>query len=174
MVVGIGGLLAMPAKLKEPRPLFARVREEAPPTCAHKAWSKTWPKPWPKSGPETEEQRCQVGTTARRGPAETAKAKSTPVTAPVTRPLSPPEPPASRDVASAVAEPPDQTALAQTKPTADRAPKARKAYGALSRIPVTVHASDNSQRTIIINPTSRQDAYYYTARRNVGLGSTTW
>jgi hypothetical protein len=75
-------------------------------------------------------------------------------------------------VASAIAASPDQAAPAPTNPTADRAPKARKA--ALSRIPVTVHASDNSQRTIMISPTSRQDTYYYTARRNVGVGATIW
>jgi len=179
MAVGIGGLLAMPAKMQEPRPLFARWREEAPPPCAQqvssKTGSKTSPITWPKFWSETE-PRCQVGTqvetTARRGLIEAAKAKATPATAPVAKPPSPPESPASRDVASAVATPPDQAAPAQTKPTVDRAPKSRKA--ALSRIPVTVHASDNSQRTIMINPTSRQDAYYYTARRNVGVGATVW
>src|SRR5258708_26963612 len=103
---------------------------------------------------------------------EAAKAKGPPATAAVAKARWRPEPPASRGVASAVAPPPDQAAPAQTKPTVDRAPKSRKA--ALSRIPVTVHASDNSQRTIMINPTSRQDAYYYTARRNVGVGVTVW
>jgi hypothetical protein len=189
MVVGIGGLLALPAKLQEPRPLVVRWREEAPTTCAQQASSKTGSKGWPKSSLKSStetEPHCQiatqvgtqVGTTARRGPVEAEKAKSTPArtTAPVAKPTAPPEQPAARNrvVASTDAAMPDQAAAATPRPWADPPPKARKSEGVRRRIQVTVHAPDRSSRTIVVNPTTRQDAYYYTARPNVGLGSPTW
>ena len=170
-IVGIGVLLVMPASLQEPKPLLSRWHEEAPPPCANQRWPAV-------------ERRCQGWTSGRRDPVDAPKAKTAPPAAPAARSHAQPDPVAARTtpvasggtsvVASAVATPPDQADESRPKPAAERAPKARRAERANAPIPVTFHASDKSQRTIMINPTSRQDAYYYAARRNVGIGPNSW
>src|SRR5262245_1249522 len=60
MAAGIGGLLAMPATLQEPKPLFVRARDSTPPPCNSQTCcnSQTWP---------MVERRCQAWTTPRAG-----------------------------------------------------------------------------------------------------------
>jgi hypothetical protein len=183
MAVGIGGLLAMPAQLEEPKPLFARARDEAPPACA----SQTWP---------MAERHCQGWTAARPKGPDTPKAKVAPVTAQVSaqvathvsaqvpaqvitqpaKPATPDQQPAARE--PAVATPAASTTVS-SQPTpvqanGDRAQMNRKAQSPRQPIAVTYHAADRSRRTVTITPTTQQDAYYYAARRNVGIGATAW
>src|SRR4051794_29751154 len=97
-----------------------------------------------------------------------------------TRPESPDRPGAKTTQEAAPGPPATAAAAAAPAPSssppaaADRGPKARKTNSPHRTIPVTVFAADRKRRTIMVTPTSQQDAFYYGARRNVGVGTPPW
>jgi hypothetical protein len=223
MVLGLGGLLAIPKPLEEPKPMFARTRASdlAQAPCSNQTWPmierrcQTWtatrpgdsknevaakkedvapkkaavasrkeevarapkkeelpPKKEPiESRPEPIEPPQAAATVAARWPVAPLPVYSgsnvEPVVAdPAPKPAELPPQPASEALAQA-----QDPAPVAPRPSADRAPKPRQAEKpSREGIQVTVQTPDRSRRTITIKPTSPQDAMYYAARRNVGIG----
>jgi hypothetical protein len=229
MVLGLGGLLAIPKPLEEPKPMFkrtTRASDLAQLPCSDQAWPmidrrcQSWtaarpgdskneevaskkeevaakkedvarapnkeelpPKKEPiERRPEKIEPSQEAATVSERWPVAPLPAYSestvggplveVPLVAePAPKPAEVPQPqPASEALAQAPSAPPAAPTTAASRPSADRTSKPRQAEKPRDGIQVTVQTSDRNRRTITVKPTSQQDAMYYAARRNVGIG----